>query len=161
MTGVLLGKPMDPETLVANFIRVADMAGITIRPEAVAVEMLPPPHRPPSLLPAGKMGVYIFHWGSQCLKVGKVGPRSQARYTSQHYNPGSSNSNLAKSILKDRENLGIAGIDEGNVGAWIRENTQRVNILLDDVAGAPALSLLESFAVCCLRPRFEGFASQK
>lgn len=151
---------MDIRTLVANFIRVADLAGVTIRPEAVAVEMLPAPHRPP-ILPAGKMGVYIFHWGSQCFKVGKAGPMTGPRYRYQHYKPRSSNSNLAKSILKDRENLGIAGIDEDNVGAWIKENTDRVNILLDDDVGAPVLSLLESFLQCCLRPRFEGFASQK
>ena len=150
---------MDVKTLVAKFIQVADLAGVTIRPEAVAVEMLPAPHRQPSSLPAGKMGVYIFHWGSQCLKVGKAGPRSHARYSYQHYKSSGSNSNLAKSILKERENLGIAGIE--NVGAWIKENTDRTNILLDDDAGMPVLSLLESFAVCCLRPRFEGFASQK
>ena len=151
---------MDVKTLVANFIRAADLAGVTIRPEAVAVEMLPAPHRP-RILPPGKMAVYIFHWGSQCLKVGKAGSKTRARYRYQHYNPRSSKSNLAKSILRDRENLGIAGIDKGNVGAWIKENTDRVNILLDDDAGAPVLSLLESFLQCCLRPRFEGFASQK
>ena len=151
---------MDVEALLASFIRVAGLAGVTILRETVAVEVLPAPHRPPTL-PAGKMGVYIFQWGDQCLKVGKAGPRSHARYSHQHYNPRSATRSLAKSILKELDNLGIAGIDEGNVGEWIRQRTDRINILLDDDAGVPVLSLLESFLQCCLRPRFEGFERQR
>lgn len=74
MTGILSGHRMDVKTLVANLIRVADLAGVTILPEAIAVEVLPAPHRPP-VLPAGKMRVYIFQWGDECLEVGEVGPR--------------------------------------------------------------------------------------
>jgi hypothetical protein len=151
---------MDIKALVANFIRVADLAGVTVTPETLAVEILPAPHRPP-ILPAGKMGVYIFQWGNQCLKVGKAGPRTHARYRYQHYRPRSSNSNLAKSILKEQENLGIAGIDESNVGEWIKENTDRINILLENAAGVPVLNLLEAFLQCRLKPRFEGFSGQK
>ncbi len=151
---------MDVEALVADFIRVADLAGVTILREAIAVEVLPAPHHPP-ILPAGKMGVYIFQWGNQCLKVGKAGPRSHARYTSQHYNPRSSRSNLAKSLLKDCESLEIAGLDEHNVGEWIMKNTDRINILLDADAGMPLLNLLEAFLHCRLKPRFEGFEDQE
>ena len=93
--------------------------------------------------------------------VGKVGPNSKARYTSQHYNPKSSNSNLAKSILKEKENLGLAHLDEANVGAWIKKETDRTNLLLDATIGIPILSFLESFLQCRLRPQFEGFPSQK
>jgi hypothetical protein len=151
---------MDVEALVASFIRVADLAGVTLLRDAVVVEVLPAPHRPRAL-PPRKMGVYIFQWGNQYLKVGKAGPRSHARYTSQHYNAKSSNSNLAKSILKEGESLGIRGINQGNVGEWIKGNTDRINILLDDDAGMPVLNLLEAFLQCRLKPRFEGFDGQK
>lgn len=147
--------------LIESFMAVGDLAGVTIPPGAVAVEMLPAPHRSPSVLPAGKMAVYIFQWGSQCLKIGKVGPKSQARYTSHHYSPGSSNSNLARCILKECTSLGISGLSTDNVGAWIKENTDRINILLDDRLGIPVLSMLEAFLHCRLKPRFEGFESQK
>jgi len=58
------------------------------------------------------MAVYVFSKGPDVLKVGKVGAKSQARYTSQHYNPGSAMSTLAASILADLERLELAGVDE-------------------------------------------------
>jgi hypothetical protein len=61
-------------------------------------------------LPEGKMAVYTFFWEGRCLKVGKAGPNSGARYTSQHYLPGKSKSNLADSILLDEVFLGICPI---------------------------------------------------
>ncbi len=107
------------------------------------------------------MAVYVFSKGDDVLKIGKVGAKSQARYTSQHYNPGSSNSNLAKSLLADRESPGFAQINEANVGQWIRQNIDRVNFLLDERAGVPVLTLLESFFQCRFKPRYEGFKSQR
>ena len=107
------------------------------------------------------MAVYEFLWRDVCLKVGKVGPNSQARYTSQHYSPSSSNSNLAKSIVSARADLGVPDITESNVGAWIKSNVDRVNFLLDAEWGIPVLTLLESFLQCRLRPRFEGLESQR
>ncbi len=159
-TAVLLGRHMDTEELVADFIRVANLAGVVLLRDAVDVEVLRAPHCPRSL-PAGRMGAYVFLWGDECLKVGKAGPSSHARYRYQHYRPGSSNSNLAKSILKEPGRLGISGIDESNVGKWIKGNTDRVNILLDDDAGMPVLNLLEAFLQCRLKPRFEGSDSQR
>ena len=107
------------------------------------------------------MAVYVFEWKGQCLKVGKVGPNSQARYTSQHYGPSSSNSNLAKSVLGGRDELGISAVSKSNVGAWIKNNVDRTNYLLDSECGIPMLTLLESFLQCRLKPRFEGFESQR
>ena len=107
------------------------------------------------------MAVYVFVWNDICLKVGKVGPNSNARYTSQHYNPRSSNSNLAKSILQAKDNLGLINVSESNVGAWIKSNTDRINILLDANLGIPVVTLLESFLQCRLHPKFEGFESQQ
>ncbi len=107
------------------------------------------------------MAVYVFVWRGKCLKVGKVGPNSQARFTSQHYLPSSSNSNLAKSILGARESLGLEGVAESTVGTWIKANVDRFNFLLDTGCGVPVLILLESFLQCRLRPKFEGFESQR
>ena len=146
--------------LVNDFIDVAHLAGANLVEDNLAIQILPAPHRPPSSLPDGKMAVYIFFWDEKCLKVGKVGQNSNARYTSQHYNPRSSNSNLAKSILLGKDKLGLPSVSESNIGAWIKSNTDRINILLDSRHGIPVLTLLESFLQCRLRPYFEGFESQ-
>lgn len=150
----------DAKSLVEDFLKVALLAGADVPATAVTVESLPAPHSPPSTLPRGKMGVYVFSLKGQCLKVGKAGPKSQARYTSQHYNPQSSNSNLAKSLLSARSELGLSDLSESNASAWIKSNVDRVNFLLDAGFGIPVLSLLESFLQCRLKPRFEGFESQ-
>ncbi len=107
------------------------------------------------------MAVYVFVWSGRCLKVGKVGPKSQARFTSQHYRPASSNSNLAKSLVAGHEKLGLSDITDSNVGAWIKGNVDRVNFLLSAECGIPTLTLLESFLQCRLNPFFEGFDSQR
>lgn len=151
----------DPQLLVDEFIQVASIAQVKLHEGALKVKSLPAPHEQPTTLPKGNFAVYVFEWTGRCLKVGKVGPKSHARYTSQHYNPASSNSNLAKSILAARNQLCIEGIDESNVGKWIMENTDRFNFLLDSAVGMPVLTLLESFLQCRLRPEFEGFASQR
>jgi hypothetical protein len=59
-----------------------------------------------------------------------VGPKSQARYTSQHYNPQSSNSNLAESLLSVGSELGLSELSESNASTWIKNNVDRVNFLL-------------------------------
>src|SRR5207244_8735831 len=71
-------------------------------------EVLLAPHYPRGL-PAGKCAVYVFSLcesaGKSCpegpnrvLKVGNVGPNSNARFLSQHYNMNSSVSYLAQCI---------------------------------------------------------------
>jgi len=156
------GRPLTvPSSLIDDFYKVASVAGIDMADSGLSVEYLPAPHRPPSALPKGKSAVYVFMWRGECLKVGKAGPKSQARYTGQHYSPLSSNSNLAKSLFSARDELGLAGLSESTVGDWIRANTARYNFLLDSSCGIPVLTLLESFLQCRLRPRFEGFASQR
>ena len=146
--------------LIDNFRQVAALAGARFSDDALTVESQAAPHQPPSILPKGKMAVYVFSWNEQCLKVGKVGPKSQARYTHQHFLPSSSNSNLAKSILAARNELGVSVVSDSTVGAWIKANVDRTNFLLDERCGIPTLTLLEAFLQCRLRPRFEGFKSQ-
>lgn len=149
------------ETAIEDFRTVARLAGVELLNGAITIEKLSAPHVPPTRLPLGKMAVYVFSKGSDVLKVGKVGAKSQARYTSQHYNAGSAMSTLAASILADRERLGLSTIDEALVGRWIKENVDRVNFLLDERLGVPVLTLLETFLQCRLKPRYEGFKSQR
>lgn len=148
-------------SLLQDFQKVAKLTRVSIAQSDLTVEMLRAPHIPPARLPSGQMAVYIFTLNDECLKVGKVGPKSNARYVSQHYNPKSSRSNLAKSVLKAKKSLGCKDIDEVSVGKWIKGNTDRLNILLPAPLGVTVLSLLESFLQCRLKPRFEGFENQR
>jgi hypothetical protein len=147
--------------LVEDFKKVAKLAGVEVSDNSITVEILGSPHSPPTSLPSGKMAVYVFMWNNQCLKVGKVGQKSQARYTSHHYDPKRSNSNLAKSILDHKKRLGLADLTDSTIGDWIKSNTNRINFILDQNLGVPVLSLMESFLQCRLKPRFEGFDSQR
>lgn len=148
-------------TIVNDFLKVARLAGVEIAPNAIEIERSPSPHKPPTKLPGGKMAVYVFIKDGACLKVGKVGPKSHARFTSQHYNPTSSRSNLAKSAIAGQHKLGLADLSEQNVGDWIKANVDRANLILDAGYGIFVLSLLESFLQCRLNPMFEGFDSQR
>ena len=149
----------DLTVLLEDFRKVVALAGVSLPPAALSFETLPAPYKPPSALPSGKSAVFV--WNGRCLKVGKVGPKSQARFTSQHYSPASSNSNLAKSLVAGHGKLGLSGITESNVGAWIKTNVDRVNFLLNVESGISVLTLLESFLQCRLNPVFEGFESQR
>lgn len=117
------------------------------------------PHKAPKL-PDGKMAVYTFIYNGEFLKIGKAGQNSGPRYTSQHYNPGSAQSNLAKSILEDVAMQGM-GITEENVGEWIKSNCRRIDIELDADLGIFTLELVEAILHYKYAPRYEGFSSQR
>lgn len=145
--------------LADDFREVARFAGVAIPPDALYLDTCPAPHRPKGL-PSGWMAVYLFDYGGRALKIGKAGPNSDARYRSQHYRVGSSNSNLARSLVLDGARIGVA-VTEESVGSWIREHTSRVNLLLRADLGIPLLTLAEAFLQCRLNPVFEGFESQR
>ncbi len=136
---------------ITDFSKVTDLVG----PDGITPEIMPRPHKSKGL-PVGKIAVYAFFLNGKALKVGKVGANSDARYRSQHYNPKSAGSNLARSILKDPAKVGAIGIDERNVGDWIKQHTDRVNLLLPETLGKHRLSLLESFLHDRWKPLFEG-----
>lgn len=118
------------------------------------------PHKPEKL-PANKMGVYIFIYKEEFLKIGKVGPKSNARWQSQHYSPTSSQSNLAKSILKDKQNFKGSDLNEKNIGKWIKDNCHRYDILIDADSSIFSLDFIESALRYKFIPRYEGFDSQR
>ena len=146
----------NPEQLLADFLVVAELGQIKMEPDVIRVETLIMPHRPPRNLPKGKIAVYVFSDKERVLKVGRAGPRSQARYTSQHYNAGSAPSTLAASILKDEDAVQRYSLNKRNVSGWIKKNTDRVNFILDADHYGPMLNLLEAFVQCRLQPVYEG-----
>ena len=117
------------------------------------------PHAPKAL-PRGRMGVYAFLYNDEFLKIGKAGPRSNARFFSQHYQAQGAQSTLAKSLLAD-EAMARPGLTAENVGEWIRQNTRRIDILLDERLGVFALELIEAALHYRYEPRYEGFKSQR
>jgi hypothetical protein len=70
-------------------------------------------------------------------------------------------STLAASILADQVSHGLNEINEASVGRWIRENIDRVNFLMDERCGVSVLTLLQTFLQCRLKPKYEGFKSQR
>lgn len=149
------------DALVVDFTRVAEIAGYSIPSDDIVVQECAAPHHPPAKLPDGMQAVYVFLLAEMCLKVGKAGPSSASRYCNHHYGVGRAPSTLAKSLVGAQNMLGLSGLDESNVGDWIRQRTDRVNLLLPARYGVLALSLFEVFVQCRLRPVLEGFASQR
>ena len=151
----------NPQDLVRDFVQVANLSGFVINAEAIKHEVLPAPHKARSL-PSGKQAAYVFSLArpdTTVLKIGKVGPRSNARFLSQHYNPNSSGSNLAKSLLLHPETwrqLGIASLREDTVGDWLKEHTARDHFYMNADQSKLLLNLLETFLHGRLRPLFEG-----
>jgi hypothetical protein len=107
----------------------------------------------PIPLPLNMAAVYIFKWGDAYLKVGKVNSKSNARYQSQHYNPESSSSNLAKSILQDVELNKLIG--NLNISQWMKANTTRFNILIPSWLGKNFVHFAEAFYILKCSPRYE------
>ena len=144
------------DSAIVSFTTMAGLAGDPISEADFEVEYLPAPHRPPTRLPAGKMAVYGFWSNGTWLKIGKAGPNSKARYTSQHYNAGSAQSTLAGSLASDPRMLSVDGFNPQAVGNWIKAETHRFNILLSAGRRRELLALLEAFLHLRLRPRYEG-----
>jgi hypothetical protein len=147
---------IEVESALDCFVIVAGLAGAPIQRSEISVEYLDAPHRPPAHLPAGKMAVYCFWGDSTWLKIGKVGPKSNARYASQHYNPDSAQSTLAGSLRSDPRMRSVPGFRESDPVSWIKAATDRVNILLPAGREQELLSLLEAFLHLRFRPRYEG-----
>lgn len=151
------------ENIIDDFIQVCELARVEMTTEDITIEKLTAgENHVPTNLPAGNMAVYIFvnDTENSCYKVGKVGANSNARYQSQHYSASSSKSNLAKSILDDY-NLNHLPEIQQNVGSWIKQNTTRINLKLSAEKGVFALNLLEAFIQNRLKPKYEGYKSQR
>ena len=147
---------VEMEKALLDFIKVAKLANYPVDISDFHVEYLDAPHEAPSRLPAGKMAVYAFWWQGEWLKIGQLGPKSSARYTSQHYNPNGAKNTLARSLLNDPRMFGITDFKPDNPGEWIKSSTCRVNILLSSQRKKTLLTLLESFLHARFNPKYEG-----
>lgn len=146
-------KEMDKA--LEDFIRVSELAGINLKSDDLIVEYQTSPHRQPTCLPKSKMAIYAFWWNDKWLKIGKVGPNSGPRYTSQHYT-GSAMSTLSGSLANDPKMKNVREFNINNPGEWIKKTTCRVNILIPLEKGNHLLSLLETFLHARLKPYYEG-----
>ncbi|MDR3356993.1 MAG: hypothetical protein LBO04_07395 [Spirochaetaceae bacterium] len=150
------------EKLADDFIAVCRIAGIDLKRQDIVIENLGPgeEHRKLRDLPKGKMAVYVFEKAPETiLKTGKVYKNSPSRYKYHHYNPASSNSNLASSLLNDSKYN--KKFDDSNTGEWIKDNTRRINFIIPASKGVFTLNLFEAFLHAKLQPRYEGFENQR
>ena len=149
------------EPMLSDFNQVASLAGLDLHRADITHECRNCPHEAGNL-PVDMQAVYVFSLPDppyEVLKVGKVGPKSHARFTSHHYNPYSSISNLSKSLLGDTvfwQGINIPPPDSARIGDWIRQNVDRDNFFLPAQKGSYALALLEIFLQCRLHPAYEG-----
>jgi hypothetical protein len=161
--------PIDLTTLECDLLAAARFACAPIASGGITFQYSDAPHRRPSSLPHGRQAVYAFFLGNTCLKVGKAGPHSAARFTSHHYG-FNAQSTLARSIDQDREAIETFGrVVKGDrsttlpppqgLGRWIEQHTSRLNILLPASSGPFALAFVEAFILCRLQPRYEGGSS--
>lgn len=133
---------IDPNQLIRDFGDAAAFASTVGWPCEFRTEVLRAPHDAPKRMPPGFGAVYAFAFGSsssapagvgRVLKVGKAGVNSAARFTSQHYSPGSAQSTLAGSILKYPilwPWLGISGRDARDIKRWMLGNLDRMHIFV-------------------------------
>ena len=150
-----------PEQLRDDFLCIAKLGKIEVKSSLICIQRSKPKHKPASVLPKGKIAVYIFYIEDKCvLKVGKAGPKSGARYSYQHYGTPKKGSTLAKSLLADEDAKKEPRFTKEDVGNWIKEKTKRVNFLLDDKDYGSVLSLFEAFVQCRLNPVYEGPVNQ-
>lgn len=143
---------------IDQFVTSMRQLGIMIPDGAIEVVEHGCPHAPRTL-PPGKMAVYCFHEGGKFLKIGKAGPNSNNRFYWDHYRTKAFSS-LAKSLLRD-VSRSSHGLDELNVGAWIKQSLHRTDILVDASLSIHVLTLLESFLICAKQPVYEGHEGQR
>jgi hypothetical protein len=159
---------IDPTALLADFGRAAASLSLPGWPTHYEREVLRAPHRPQALRP-GHGAVYIFALADdttseagpgRVLKVGRVGPNSNARFQFQHYSPNSARSSLAKSLIGYPVLwpwLGVDHIDPSNVRTWMLANLDRINIYVP-AASAALIPQLEMYIRARVGSVYEGSA---
>ena len=118
------------------------------------------PHNPTDCkLSQDCSAVYIFKYKDVYLKIGKVGKKSHARFSSHHYSPNRSESNLAKSILNDSD-FSNFNLNEKNITEWMKNNLHRIDIIFDNDLNKYVNSVFESTLHYFFKPTYEGRQKQ-
>jgi hypothetical protein len=160
-----------PENIIADFIKVCEIAQIKIKAKDISVLDLKPgaEHKDTASqkdFTAGKSAVYVFvrEPEGECYKAGKINKNSSPRLLYQHYNPIGAKSNLANSLYNDVSMAHVIG--NRDIGTWIKENTRKIIFCLfketkskNDDTEFFALNLLEAFLQARVKPKYEGFKS--
>ncbi len=147
--------------ILNQLIEVLRLGGVPYSEGDIEIQDLGVPHQPPMHFAKGKMAVYSFFYKDKALKIGRSGPTSNSRYTTQHYNSGSAPSTLAASLEKKPEHIGLTKNDVQDSGNWLKQNTQRVNLIVESRLGIDALNLIEAFLIVKFTPVYEGFDTQR
>ncbi|WP_068783345.1 hypothetical protein [Paenibacillus phocaensis] len=145
--------------LKEQLIQIIKSTGTEINENQIMILDRGVPHKT-STLPKDRMAIYSFIYQDRFLKIGKAGPSSNARFNSQHYDPKSSQSNLAKSLLADPKLIEL-NLDVTTIKEWIKTNTRRIDFLIDATLGIFVLNLIEAFLHLKYRPKYEGFEKQR
>jgi len=143
------------EISIRDFATVPALAGSPIEYRAMDVEFLAAPHTPATCLPRAKTAIYGFRYGGEWLEIGRAGPRSNPRYTYQHYCPTGTESTLAKSLLNDADFAGSAALAENAGGQWLKASTCRGDAMLVADRGIPLPTFPEALLHLRLKPRYE------
>lgn len=169
-SGRLLSVIPTPDGLLDRFVVAAERCGLLDNgaPTGIWHQALGAPHKAPDF-PPDFCAAYVFSlaasYGTRCpaagnrvLKVGKAGANSNARFSSQHYPPRSSRSNLANSLLTERvlwPYLGIDDLDELSVKSWMMKNLDRDHFFVPEIHAGLEREL-ERYLRGRLGPVFEG-----
>lgn len=171
LTNRLLSYDIKPREFAVMSLRLAmEIAEEYMRITGIEVSVAFMPNGPdhsPTSLQAGMCGVYAFLAGDCCVKVGKAGPKSKARWNSHHYNLDETTpSAMTKSIIKNRgqfkkcypdtKHREIDRLDKQNIQQWIKSNMDRMEFLMKYQGDGIALNLLEALVQYRLKPIFEG-----
>lgn len=138
----------------------------------------------------GKMGIYIFLYRNkkgeyEFLKIGKAFVNTNDRFKYQHYNPFSSASNLARSLIDDDEMEELRFIKKQfykkdidkekrtlirkQTKNWIHKNCERIDIIIktdivknnkenidENKLAYLVLSFFEAYLHMKFKPKYEG-----
>ena len=139
---------------IVIFKKIVDSNNRKYNIKKYSIKILYAPHEP-NKKPKNKFAIYAFVHNGKFLKIGKCGPKSYARFNYQHYNPKSTNSNLAKSILLDKNNYSKYKINKTNIAKWIKNNCTRIEVIFDDRVKDNYITYLESLLILELEPKYE------
>lgn len=144
------------EAAARDFIQIAAIAGYDLSIGELYVEVNPAPHKRTGLRPCF-MAVYSFWRDKEALKVGLASPNDDARFRYHHYSPGTSPSNLARTLKYRFAELGLSA-PPLQYRQWIERETGRIDFIMPAGWGPPLAKLFEAYLHARWRPRFEGRA---
>lgn len=157
-----------PQHLIDSVVTdIAHFVGHAVDRESITFDAWAAPHTPKDL-PPGKSAVYVFSLRSDAtvpaganrvVKVGKVGPTSNARFRYQHYSSRTVRSTLAGAIENNALLWGFIGYPGAgtDTGAWLRDATDRNNFYFSDHS---LTGMFEVYAKARFGPVYEGSLSR-